>query len=219
MGVGMIIAILVVVAIVPQPSSETLPLPLTAFLIGATKTIGVLASVLPKLRWSAFRPNRQGDLPYLAWLTSAVLAAFVSLLIERAAIAIAHPAALAALDFGKYPLTPLAPATFAISLCVSILCDVDLGIGRGWILRIADGMLCGAAMITCMFICLRLLELPSTTAARTAPWFPFAFSFSLGFIAGVFAPYLYRKQRGEEPQIQAGSSAVIQAHSAVMPAP
>ena len=56
MGVVMFLGILGVVAIV-RPSSGSLPLPLTAFLIGTTKTIGVLAAVLPKLRWCAFRPG------------------------------------------------------------------------------------------------------------------------------------------------------------------
>jgi len=201
-GVVMVVAVLGVVGIVPQPQSGPLPLPLTAFLIGVTKTIGVLAAVLPKLRWSAFRPSSDGSLPYSASLTSAVLAALISLLMERAAIAIAHQTISGAFEFGTYPLTPLAPTTFAISLSIAIICDIDLHLGRGWMQRITEGMLCGAAMVTSLFICLRLLDIPSSTEAHTSPWFPYAFSFSLGFIAGFVAPYLYRRALSEGPQVR-----------------
>ena len=132
MGVVMIFGILGVVAVVPTGSGP-LPLAITAILIGMTKTIGVLAAVLPKLRWSAFRPDSHGRLPYLAWLTSAGLAAVVSFLIERAALFIAHQAISAAFDFGQYRLTPMAPATFAISLSIAIICDVDFRLGHGLI--------------------------------------------------------------------------------------
>jgi hypothetical protein len=201
MGVVMIVAILGIVAVGRPPQSGPLPLVITAMLIGTTKTIGVLAAVLPKLRWNTFRPDSRGNLPFLAWLMSAGLAAVVALLIERAELMIAYTAS-AAFDFHTYPITPLAPETFAICLSIAIICDVDLSIGQGWTLRITEGMLCAAAMVATLFICLQLLNIPSTTEAQTSPWFPYAFSFSLGFVGGLVAPYLYRRQRGEETQIQ-----------------
>jgi hypothetical protein len=202
LGVVMIVAILGIVAIVPQPHPGPLPLALTAMLIGTTKTIGVLAAVLPKLRWSPFRRSSEGNLPYLAWLASAGVATLVSFLIERAAIGIARHDISAALDFSHYPLTPLAPTTFAICLSIAIICDIDLHLGRGWILRITEGVLCGASMVTAVFICTHLLDIPSATEAQTSPWFPSIFAFSIGFVSGFVAPYLYRRQRGEEPQLQ-----------------
>ncbi len=200
MGVVMIVAILGVVAVVPTPKGA-LPLAITAILIGTTKTIGVLAAVLPKLRWSAFRPDSQGNLPYLAWLTSAGLAAIVSFFIERAVLSVAHQEDIsAAFDFDQYPLTPMAPTTFAISLAIAIICDVDLRMRRGWTLRLTEGMLCGAATLFALFICTHLLDIRSATAAQTPVWFPYIFSFSLGFVGGLVAPHLYRGYRGEEPQ-------------------
>jgi hypothetical protein len=215
MGVVMVVAMLCVGAIVPQ-SAASLPLPLTVLLIGVTKTIGVIAAVVPKLRWSAFRPNSQGDPPYLAWLMSAALAAFVSFLIERAAFAIEYRSVSIAFDFGQHPSTPLAPMTFAIGLSIAIMCDVDVFSvirrhrdfaalrldERDWLLRIAEGMLCGAAMVIGLFICIHLLDIPSATRPQTSAWFPYVFSFSLGFIAGFVAPYLYRRKRSEEQQLQ-----------------
>ena len=197
MGVVMIVAILGVVAVV-QPPKGSLPIAITAVLIGTTKTIGVLAAVLPKLRWSAFRPDSRGNFPYLAWLTSAGVAAAVAFLIERTALIIANQTASAALDFSDYPLSPMAPTTFAISLSIAIICDIDLRLGHGWVRRITEGMLCGATMAASIFICIHLLDIPSATAPHTTPWFPFVFSFSLGFVSGFVAPYLYRRQRGEE---------------------
>jgi len=199
MGVVMIVAILGVVAVVPT-SGGPLPLAITAILIGITKTIGVLAAVLPKLRSSAFRPDSQGHLPYLAWLASAGVAAIVSFVIERTALSAAHQDISAAFDFGQYPLTPMAPTTFAISLAIAIVCDVDLRMGRGWTLRLTEGMLCGAATLFALFICTHLLDIRSATAVQTPVWFPYIFSFSLGFVGGLVAPHLYRGYRGEEPQ-------------------
>jgi hypothetical protein len=209
MGVVMFLGILGVVAIV-TPTSGTLPLPLIAFLIGATKTIGVLAAVLPKLRWRGFRPNSQGDLPYFGWLTSAVVAALISVVIERAAVGFEYQSVSAALDFTAYPLTPLAPATFAISLSIAILCDVNLGISHVYTLRITEGLLCGAAMTTCIFICLHILSMPSATEGRAFSWFPFAFSFSLGFLAGVIAPELYRRHLSRGASLDQTPSARVQ---------
>ena len=53
-------------------------------------------------------------------------------------------------------------------------------------------------MLVTLFICIHLLDIPSATAAQTPVWFPYVFSFSLGFVAGLVAPYLYRRDRGEE---------------------
>jgi hypothetical protein len=201
MGVIMILTILGIVAVV-RPPAGPFPLALTAVLIGSTKMIGVLAAVLPKVRWSAFRPDNRGNLPYLAWIMSALLAALVSLLVERVAFIIASHTVSAAFNFSQYPLSPLAPTTFGLSLAVAIVCDIDLRLGHGQVRRITEGMICGATMVTGIFICIQLLDIPSATAAQTGEWFPFVFSFSLGFISGYVAPYLYRRARGEEPETQ-----------------
>ena len=200
MGVVMIVAILGVVAVVPTPKGA-LPLAITAILIGTTKTIGVLAAVLPKLRWSAFRPDSQGNLPYLAWLTSAGLAAIVSFFIERAVLSAAHQDISAAFDFGQYPLTPMAPTTFAISLAIAIICDVDLRLGRGWNLP-PDGR--NALRRRDVVYPLHLHASARHTLRDGSPDAGLVprniFSFSLGFVGGLVAPHLYRGYRGEEPQ-------------------
>lgn len=201
MGVAMIVAILAITAVIRPPNSGPLPLAISALLIGATKTIGVLAAGLPKLRWAWFRPGADGELPYLGWLASAAAAAIVALVFERLALIVAYHAAAAAFDFEKYPLTPLAPTTFAIGVAVAMLCDVDLHIGQGWIRRVTEGLLCGAAMVTSLVICL-YSTIPSLTAGQTSAWFPYAFSFVIGFVSGFIAPHLYRRAGGEAPQTQ-----------------
>lgn len=46
---------------------------------------------------------------------------------------------------------------------------------------------------------LQLLDISSTTAGQTAAWFPFVFSFSIGFVCGLVAPHLYRRARSDQP--------------------
>ena len=72
-----------------------------------------------------------------------------------------------------------------------------------------EGILCGAAMLVTLFICIHLLDIPSATAAQTPVWFPYVFSFSLGFVAGLVAPYLYRRDRGEGPQTQTAPDMIV----------
>jgi hypothetical protein len=103
----------------------------------------------------------------------------------------------------------MAPTTFAISLSIAIICDVDLRLGHGWVQRTMEGILCGAAMLVTLFICIHLLDIPSATAAQTPVWFPYVFSFSLGFVAGLVAPYLYRRDRGEGPQTQTAPDMIV----------
>lgn len=98
MGVVMMLAILSIVAIV-RPASGPMPLPLTALLIGLTKTIGVVSAVLPKIRWAWFRPDSNNRPPYLAWIASATLAVLVSFGVERLAFGI--------LDHKIFPLSTL----------------------------------------------------------------------------------------------------------------
>ncbi len=198
MGVVMMLAILSVVAVV-RPASGPMPLAVAALLIGLTKTIGILAAILPKVRWSWFRSDSDGRYPYMAWVVSAVLAVVVSFFVERVAFGILDHKLLSALDFVRFPVTPLAPTTFTLCLAIAILCDVDLGLGAGWLRRISEGMLCGATMLTTIFVCLQLLDIPSTTAGQTAAWFPFVFSFSIGFVCGLVAPHLYRRARSDQP--------------------
>src|SRR5262249_9588646 len=145
----------------------------------------------------------------LAWLTSAGLAAVVSLLIERAALVMTHHEISAALDFDQYPLSPMAPATFAISLSVAIICDVDLRLGRGWVQLTAEELLCGAAMSLTIFICTHLLDLRVTTASQTPVWFPYVFSFSLGFLAGLVASHLYRRERSQGQRTATAPAMVV----------
>jgi hypothetical protein len=197
MGTMMIIAILCVVAIVPPPPTRRLPIGLIAILIGTTQTIGVLTAVLPKLRWSKFRTDGRGNPPYFAWLEWALLAGVTSFLIDRTAVAIVNHAASAELDFTHYPLSPIGPMAFGVSLVIAVICDVDLKLGEGWARHVTEGMLCGAAMVVDIFICTQLLDIASATKGQAPYWFPFVFSFSLGFTSGFFAPSLYRRARGE----------------------
>jgi hypothetical protein len=185
----MIFAILGIVSVMPTRGSGPLPLSVTAVLIGTTRTIALLTAVLPKLRWSAYRPDSRGNLPYRAWLVWAAVAAVISLLIERTALAVAHQAFSAEVDFQHYPLSPMAPMAFASSLSISILCDLDLArLGRGWARRVSEGLLCGLAMVFAIFVCTHLLALPASTSTQVSPWFPPVFAFSLAFLSGLFGP-------------------------------
>jgi hypothetical protein len=93
----------------------------------------------------------------------------------------------------------MAPMAFASCLTIAILCDVDLGLGRGWARRVTEGLLSGLAMVFAVFVCLHLLAIPSAMRGQAPTWFPAVFAFSLGFASGFFAPYLYRRARDEEP--------------------
>jgi hypothetical protein len=196
MGVMMIIAILGAVAALP-PTTRRLPLWAIAVLIGTTQTMGLISAILPKLRWSAFRPDSRGNPPYLGWLASSSFAGVLAFLIDRTATAIAHHTFSAGLDFDQYPLSPMGPMAFAISLSIAVICDIDLDFGGGWLRRITEGMLCGAVMVVGIFICTHLLEITPATKGQAPSWFPFFFSFSLGFVSGFVAPTIYRQARGE----------------------
>jgi hypothetical protein len=204
LGAMMLFAILGLVSLMPTRTGP-LPLPVTAILIGMTRTIAILAAVLPKMRWSAFRPDHRGNPPYLAWLEWAAVAAIISLLIERTVLAITHQSLGAEIDFGQYPLSPMAPMAFASCLSIAILCDVDLGLGQDWARRVTEGLLSGVAMVFAIFVCTHLLDIPSSMKGQTPSWFPAIFAFSLGFASGFFAPYLYRRARDEEPRILIGA--------------
>ena len=197
MGVMMIIAILGVVATLPS-TTPRLPLWAIAVLIGTTQTMGLISAILPKLRWSAFRPDSRGNPPYLGWLASSSFAGVLAFLIDRTATSIAHHTFSAGLDFDQYPLSPMGPMAFAISLSIAIISDTDLNFGGGWLRRVTEGMLCGAVMVVGIFICTHLLEITSATKGQAPSWFPFFFSFSLGFASGFFAPAIYRRARGED---------------------
>jgi hypothetical protein len=55
-------------------------------------------------------------------------------------------------------------------------------------------------MVFAIFVCTHLLAIPSAMKGQTPYWFPAVFAFSLGFVSGFFAPYLYRRARDEEPR-------------------
>jgi hypothetical protein len=139
-GAMMIFGMLGVVSVFSPQHTHVLPAPVNAILIGTTRTIGILAAILPKMRWSKCRPDSRGNPPYLSWLGWAGVAAIVSLSIERSAYAIALGDVGAALDFVRYPLRAIAPMALATSLIISILCDVDLHLGYGWTRRITEGL-------------------------------------------------------------------------------
>ncbi|RBP15467.1 hypothetical protein DFR50_10823 [Roseiarcus fermentans] len=199
MGFLMTVAMLAIVAIALPHGPSALPLPMIAILIGATRTIGVLTAVLPKLRKG--KP-RAATLPYLQWLEWAFVAGVLSFLVERTAIAMAHQAIAAEVDFSDYPLSPMAPLAFATSLSIAVLCDLDLRLGQGWARRLADGVLCAVVMSFAMFICVQLLALTPATEGRAPPWLPLAVSSSLGFLCGFIVPDLYRRARKEESPIR-----------------
>jgi hypothetical protein len=199
MGLMMIVGMFFLVALVPPtPQKTDLPLSVITILIGATRTIGVLAAILPKLRWSGDRTDERGNYPYLAWLEWPFVAGGASLLIERGMIAIVDHHLSAAANFSAYPLTPMAPLAFATCLSMAILCDVDLGFGLGWGRRLTEGLICAAAMTIAVFICIHILSLTPATEGRAPGWLPIAVSSSLGFVCGLFGPYLYRQARNEE---------------------
>jgi hypothetical protein len=197
LGVMMIIGILLIVAVVPSGSSR-LPMAIIAMLIGTTQTIGLLTAILPKLRCDGFRSDSRGNYPYLGWLETAILAGLIALVLDRTAMAINAHAFGAELDFAHFPMSPMGPMASAISLSVSVLCDIDFGLGQGWLRRVSEGMLCGAAMVIAIFICIHLLDLPPATKGQIPTWFPFVFSFGLGFTSGFIGPHLYRRARGGE---------------------
>jgi hypothetical protein len=103
----------------------------------------------------------------------------------------------------------MAPMAFATSLVISILCDVDLGLGQGWARRFSEALLSAAASAVAMFICVHLLDLTPSTAGQGSPWLPLLITFALGFGAGLFAPYFYRRARDEEPAAQMAPSHAV----------
>jgi hypothetical protein len=200
MGAMMIIGMLGVVSVL-SPHSPVLSPTVNAILVGTTRTIGILAAILPKMHWSRFRPDSRGNPPYVAWLGWAGVAAMISLVIERLTLSIYYSDPGAALNFAAYPLRPMAPMAFATSLVLSILCDVDLHLGQGWARRVSEGLLAAVAAAGSIYICTHLLLL---TASTSRLWFlmPYLISSSLGFVSGFFAPHFYRRARGEEPAAQ-----------------
>lgn len=200
-GAIMIFGMLGVVSVASPRYAHVLPPAVSAILIGTTRTVGILTAVLPKLRWRRSCPDLAGNPPYLAWLGWAIVAAAISLVIERAAYVIALGDPGAALDFGDYPLRPMAPMAFATSFVLSILCDVDFHLGHGLARRVSEGLLCAVAMIASIHICIHLLSLPSATAQAWSPM-PYLISSGLGFVGGFFGPYFYRRARDEEPVAQ-----------------
>jgi hypothetical protein len=200
MGAMMIFGMLGVVAVL-SPHAQVLPPAVSAILIGSTRTIGILAAILPKMRWSKCRPDERGNPPYLAWLGCAAAAGILSLLVERATYAIALGDVFAPLDFARYPVTPMAPMALATSLALSILCDLDLHLGQGWARRVSEGLLSAVAAAVSIYICTHLLSL-TASSARVWFWMPYVISSGLGFVSGFFAPYFYRLARDEEPRDQ-----------------
>jgi tetrahydromethanopterin S-methyltransferase subunit E len=199
MGFVMTVGMLALVAVLLPPAVPTLPLPMIAILIGATRTIGVLTAILPKLHWNTQRADDRHGFPYSAWLEWAFVAGALSFLIERTAIAMAHHTLSAELDITDYPLSPMAPLAFATSLSIAILCDVDLRLGNGLVRRIVEGVLCAGALTFTMFICTQLLGLTPATKGQAPSWLPLVVSSSLGFVCGFVAPHLYRRARQNEP--------------------
>lgn len=208
MGAMMIFGMLGVVSVVSPHQSHVLPPAVTAILIGTTRTIGILAAILPKMHWSRFRPDSRGNPPHLAWLGWAAVAGAISLMIERTAYAIALRDVGAGLDFVAYPMTPMAPMAFATALVLSILCDVDLRLGHGWARRVSEGLLSALAAAISIYICIHLLSL-AAASARVWFWMPYVISSGLGFVSGFFAPYLYRRARDEEPAAQMAASHAV----------
>jgi hypothetical protein len=206
-GAMMIFGMLGVVSVV-SPHNTSLPPAVNAILIGMTRTIGILAAVLPKLRWGQFRPDGRGDLPYLAWLGWAAVAGIASFIIERGAFAIATGELRAAFDFVQNPLRPMAPMAFATSLVISILCDADLHLGQGMARRMSEGLISAVAAAVSIYICIHLLSLPSAASQVWSPM-PYVVSSGLGFVSGFFGPYFYRRARDEEPVIEMAPSHAV----------
>jgi hypothetical protein len=198
MGLALMITILGLVALWPQPQvSGSVPLAVVAVLIAATKAIGAAAAVLPKLRWPAFRKSDAGELPYLGWVISALAAAVISFAFERIAAAVCYGSSDVIFNFSLYKPTPLAPTSFMLCLAVAILCDVDFRLGTGPARRWKEALICSGTMLVSVVACLRLAHLPAPTS------FPYIVSSLLGLVTGYFAPYLYRRARKEEVALPA----------------
>jgi len=201
MGAMMIFGMLGIVSLGSPHPGQGLPPAVTAVLIGATRTIGILTAILPKLRWSQSCPDDDGNPPHLAWLGWAGAAALLSLLIERSAYAIASGNLDAGLEFGANPVTPMAPMAFSTSLVLSILCDVDFHLGHGLPRRVSEGLLAAVAGAFSIYLCIHLLLLTAAAGQLWSPM-PYVISSGLGFVSGFFAPHLYRRARGEAPAAQ-----------------
>ena len=208
MGAMMIFGMLGVVSVVSPHHQNILPPAVTAILVGTTRTIGILTAILPKMRWTQSCPDSRGNLPYVAWLGWAAVAAIVSLIIERAAYAIALGNLDAVLNFSQYPLRPMAPMAFATSFALSVLCDVDLHLGHGWARRVSEGLLSAVAASVSIYVCIRLLSLHSSADQVWSP-LPYLISAGLGFVGGFFGPYFYRRARDEEPAGQLAPSHAV----------
>ena len=197
-GVMVMVGILSLIATFPTSRGD-LPLWLLALLIGASHTVAVIVTVVPKLCSSWFRADGHG-LPYMGWLVSAVIAGCVAFLLSRAAASVAAGQLAAAWDFAAHQITPSAPMAFVVSLTIGILCDVDLHLGDGWSRRVSEGLLCGLAMALAIYVVTepQLLGIAPSTQGRAPVWFPLVFAFSLGFIWGFIAPHLYRNARRDQ---------------------
>jgi hypothetical protein len=105
-------------------------------------------------------------------------------------------------------VAPMAPMAFSASLVLSILSDVDLGLGHGWARRVSEGLLSALVAAVSIYICIHLLLL-SASSAHVWVWMPYIISSGLGFASGFFAPYLYRRARDEEPAAQLAPSPAV----------
>jgi hypothetical protein len=197
-GFVVIIAILATTVAFVNVPPHPLPIPVIAVIIGTTQTIGILAAILPKLRFAWFR-TRDDNLPFIAWLASAAIAGVCAFVVDRCAYSIIDHSLWGGLDFARFPLRPGAPMAAALALSISILCDVNFPLGSGWLRRISEGMMCGAVLAGAIFLCIHLLDLPSATQGQAPAWFPFVFSFVLGFVWGFIGPHIYRQVAGLEP--------------------
>jgi hypothetical protein len=190
LGTMLAVALLGLVIVAPPPPDRMHPA-LVAFVIAATQTCGMLAAILPKLQSEFFRRGTGGSLPYFGWLAAAAIAFAAALLIDRGAVAISRRELALAWDFVRVPLSPSAPMAAGLALVIGILADLRIGPERHR--RVVEGLLAGGAMMLFIGLCIGLLQLPARSAEVThLRWLPFALSFGLGFVAGLFAPHLYR---------------------------
>lgn len=198
--VGCMLAVLVLAlaSVAPQHDGR-MPLLVFALLLGFTQTVALAVAVVPKLRFAWFREDSAGNPPYLAWITSAVLAGLLGFLIDRAVSAaiVGQPAAV--WDFVTVPVTPRGPMAAATAFVIAAVCDLDMPIRSERLRRVVEGILCGAFTAGTIFVCLHLLQLPSATKGHVPSWLPFLFAFGIGFVSGSLVPHVYRRDRSRDP--------------------
>lgn len=169
-----------------------------AIMISVIYGVAIFCAVLPKAAWPA---GDSGGRPVRIYLLSGLAAAVSGMLISIAFKTLMwHNFLLAAEDLRW--TWPWSLMSFAFALTIAALCDnaSDRDGEAPW-LRWAEGAVAGVVLaVTAAFIVnvfQGLAELPGWPQGRPVPELPVVASVSaaIGFVAGSFVPWLYRRSR------------------------